>query len=192
MSEVLDATEVASNEIATEGASSTESGLDVITETTTYAVTRSQPKEGSDKPGELGFSVLKEGNSTWLGVNGDATKNPPVEPKLELLQTIEVSYPVANSVKGIQSLITDEDEIVNIFNKGAMSKITTRVRSYFTEVDEAGSLVHLEETAYDATSDLAEPMKRRALSDTQKAVKVLKGISAEALAEALRSMGILS
>lgn len=157
------------------------SGLDVVNETITYAVTRTPAKEDG-KAGELGFSVYKEGNSTHKAVE---------EGKIELLHKVDVTIPVANTLAGIQSLVPDEEELVTIFGKGAMSKITTRVRAYFTETNDAGELLHTDEPSYDATPDLAEPMKRRAMSDTQKAVKVLKGISAEALAEALKSMGIL-
>lgn len=178
MSEVMDTTEVADAAAQTEG-----SGLDVVNETITYAITRSPAKEGSEKPGELGFSVLKEGNATDKAI---------AEGKIELLHKVDVTIPFANTLAGIQQLVPDEEELVTIFGKGAMSKVTTRVRAYFTEVNDAGELLHTDEPTYDATSDLSEPMKRRAMSDTQKAVKVLKGISAEALAEALKALGIIA
>ena len=170
--------------------SSTESsGLDVVTESYTYAIYRSPAKEGSDKPGELGWGLYKEVKSADGKLTGNSLALEISEGKKELLQKVEVSIPMPHTFNGIKEVVPDEDEAILIFCKGAMSKVITRTRAYFLEVNEAGDLVHAEETSYDASEDLSEPMKRRALTDTQKAVKVLKGISPENLAEALKALG---
>lgn len=159
---------------------------DVVAENITYAVTK-------DKNGRLGFAEYKDGNSTFIAINGGKNADgTDKEPSLELLHKVDVSVPYIHSLAGISQVVSDEEEAVSIFNKGAQQKITTKLRSYFTEANETGDLLHTDETTFDATEFLAEPMKRRSMTDTQKAVKVLKGISAESLAEALRSMGIIS
>lgn len=159
--------------------------LDVVSENVTYAVTKSAA-------GVKGFAEYKEGNSTFIAVNGG--KNPDgsdKEPTLELLHKIDVSIPYVHSVAGISQLVTDEEEAVSIFNKGLAQKVTTKLRSYFTE-EENGVLVHLDETTFDATEFASEPMKRRAMSDSAKLVKVLKGASQEDVLAALRAMGIIA
>ena len=176
MSEVMD------QETATEATPTANSGLDVVVETTTYSVYRKPAKEGG-VAGEPGFGVYKTGNALAKQIEAG---------EIEEVLRVDVTTPYAQTIAGIQELVTDPDEVVTIFNNGATSKVTTRLRSYFTEKNDAGEFVHVGETTFDASEFLSEPMKRKTLTDTQKAVKVLKGVSPEALHQALRAMGIIS
>ena len=168
-----------SNEVETPQADSGK-GLDVVVETNTYAVFKTPGKDG--KPDTLGFGVLKEGNKLSKQVENA---------EVELILKSDVSIPYAQTVAGIKQVIPDDDEIVTVFNNGATSKVTTRIRSYFMEQNEAGDFVHADETAFDASEFLSEPMKRKTLTDSQKIVKALSGVSKADLAEALKAMGIL-
>lgn len=154
------------------------SGLDVVTETTTYSVYKTADST------EAGFGVYKAGEKP------NKLAQQIASGEVEEILRVDVTVPYPQSIAGIKELVKDEDEIVTIFNNGATSKVTTRLRSYFTEKNDAGEFVHTDEKTFDASEFLSEPMKRKTLTDTQKAVKVLKGITPEALAEALKAMGI--
>lgn len=158
-----------------------DSPLDTVTETTTYSVYKTPVKEG-DKAAEPGFGVYKDGNKLAAQIAAG---------EVEEVLRVQVTVPYATTVAGISKLVKDEDEIVTIFNNGATSKVTTRLRSYFTEKNDAGEFVHVGESDFDASDFLSEPMKRKTLTDTQKAVKVLKNMPADALREALAQMGIV-
>lgn len=165
---------------ANEATAQVSDGMDVVVETATYAVTREPSVDG--KPGKLGFSRLKEGNALSKSISAG---------ELELLQQVEVSTPVASTIAGISQIVADEDEAVSIFNKGAAQKSLTRLYSYFTEVDSAtGELVHADETSFDASEFVSEPLKRRNLSELQRAVRDLRKLDPGVMAEALKAMGI--
>jgi hypothetical protein len=157
-------------------------GLDVVNDVIVYAITKDP-----NKSGKLGFSEYKEGNAVYEAVN----PKEGVEPTLELVQTINVSIPTIHTLAGISIAVPDEDEAISIFNKGAAQKLTTKLRAYFHETDEAGNLLHTDETSFDASQFLAEPMKRRSMSDLQKAIRDIKGITPAVFAEALKAMGII-
>jgi len=178
MSESTALVDVANTEVtATE---TSNSGLDTVLETTVYSVYKTPAKDGKEQ--EPGFGVWKEGNKLAKSIEAG---------EVEEVLRVSVTVPYAQTIAGISQLVKDEDEVVTIFNNGATSKVTTRLRSYFTEKNDAGEFVHVGETEFDASEFLSEPMKRKTLTDTQKAVKVLKNISPEALAEALKAMGVI-
>jgi hypothetical protein len=102
---------------------------------------------------------------------------------------------VAHSFDGIKEIMgSEEDEAVSIFNTGAFNKLKPQLRAKFTQQTEAGDLVNTDtEVSYeDATEIIGSPLKRRNLTDTQKAIRDLKGYSPETLAAALREMGMVS
>lgn len=155
--------------------------LDVMTETSNYAVTKTTNDAGEVK---YSFSILKEGNTLSKAI---------AEGKVELVQEVAISIPVANTLAGVSTIVSDEDEAVSIWNKGAKQKVLTRITSRFTEVDPVtGELVHADETEYDASDDIAEPLRRRNLTEGQKTKKFLESVSKTALTEALRAMGYIS
>ena len=158
------------------------SGLDVVVDENVYAVTRT-PSKVDGQPAVIGFGILKEGNKLDKSIKAG---------EVELVLKKTVSVPYAASLAGIQKLIKDEDEMVTVFNNGATSKVTTRLRSYMTEQNEAGEFVHLDDgDTFDAADFLAEPMKRKTLTDAQKLFKAVSGASKEDLVAVLKEMGIL-
>lgn len=180
MTDVLDATVAPETQDSTQTNAS--SGLDVVTDENVYAVTRT-PSKVEGQPAVIGFGILKEGNKLDKSIKAG-------EVELVLKKTVTVPY--AASLVGIQKLIKDEDEIVTVFNNGATSKVTTRLRSYMTEQNEAGEFVHLDDgDTFDASDFLAEPMKRKTLTDAQKLFKAVSAASKEDLIAVLREMNIL-
>jgi hypothetical protein len=175
MSELITAPEITATE-----------ALEVITETTVYAVTKNES-------GKLGFSVLKESPdpSDTDQKAGNALAKSIASGKVELIQKIEVTAPIATTIAGFSKIIADEDEVVAIFNTGLDQRVTNKLRTYFLEQNEAGDFLHADVTTFDATEFAAEPLKRKSLSPEQKAVRDLKGYSAETLTAALKAMGIL-
>lgn len=164
----------------------TSDALGVSTETVVFAVTKSLKNPAA----ALGFSEYKEGNALYKQVNPEEGK----EKETEILHQITVTYPVAHSLAGIQEIMgTEEDEAVNIFNTGAYNKLKSQVRAKFVAVNDAGDLTNTEPeiTADEAKDIIASPLKRRSLSDTQKAVRDLKGYSADTLMAALRELNMI-
>lgn len=175
-------------EVAATDAPAQESGLDVVNETIVFAVTRNIAKPDA----EPGFGVLKEGNALWKKTHPAADGSTEAV-DAEIVFSVTVEIPVAHTMSGLSQIVTDEEELVNLANSGIYDKIVSQVRAKYTQRKE-GEFVYGEETI-DATSaaEIAStPLKRRAMTETQKLLKVLKGASANDLSEVLRAMGILS
>ena len=96
--------------------------------------------------------------------------------KIAFKQT--VVKPVAGTLEGFASLITDVEEQLNIVNKGLASKFNQKIRTKLIEQNEDGSLVFQPtDSVYDATELVQEVTLRQTLSPTDKAMKLLSGMS---------------
>lgn len=168
--------------------------LDIIDETMVLAVTKNLKKPDS----ALGFGELKEGNALWKRsqpVINEAGEFITDHIDTEIVHKVTVTFPVAHTYAGIQQIVPEEDEAVNLFSAGAYNKLMSQLRAYFTQVTEAGDLVHGEETVYTSEQSaevIATPLKRRSISESAKLVKLLQSSNSETLMKALRELGILS
>jgi len=185
--QTMDGTQVAVNEVPTESAAV---AMDVVEDSVVFAITKNINKPDA----EPGFGVYKEGYALYKRTNPSETGSTE-HIDTEIVAKVSVSYPVAHSAKGLSQIVDDEEELVNLANAGFYDKLVAALRAKYTQRDKDGNFINVEsgEASVDAEESkeiIATPFKRRALSDTQKAVKVLKGMSQADLAAALRQMGI--
>jgi hypothetical protein len=161
--------------------------LSVVNETVVFAVTRSTTKPDS----EPGFGVYKEGNALWKRSNPDE-KGDTSAVDTEIVFTVTADIPVAHSIAGLSQVVTDEEELVNLANNGIYDKVVAQLRSKYIQRKE-GEFIYGADTvsAEDVVEIASTPLKRRSISDSAKAVKVLSKLSQADLTAALKAMGLL-
>lgn len=167
------------------------SGLDVVSEVVTFAVTK---KIGADATAEPGFGVLKSGNALWKRTNPD-DKGDTKGIDTEVIFTVDVTVPTATNLAGAQSMVEDEEELVGLINNGAYDKLIGQVRAKFIQRDATGEFLYMAEPVVDldgALDIIKTPLKRRTLTEAQKTVKFLSGLKDKtAVLDVLKEMGIL-
>ncbi len=91
-------------------------------------------------------------------------------------QTIRVYK--AGTVDGFVTLIGDNEEAVNIINRGLAKKTNQKIADFLTGFDETTQSFVNDQTdeVVDTRDMLQEPTQRRNLSPTEKAVRALKQI----------------
>ncbi|HEY1644825.1 MAG TPA: hypothetical protein VGF75_00380 [Candidatus Saccharimonadales bacterium] len=98
----------------------------------------------------------------------------------------------AGTVDGFAQIIPDEDERVNIFNRGLSQKLSQKLTAKLTETNDDGSpeFVFAEEV-YNPSDLLNEETKRRNLSPSERAVKMLRmsGLSEAQISAMISAMG---
>lgn len=104
-----------------------------------------------------------------------------------------VIAPRAGTIEGFAELITDKEEQLNIINKGLAAKFNQKIRTALIELDENGALAFQPvEPTYDATALVQEAALRTNMSPTDKAIKMLSGLSPEMQAAILAQFAALN
>ncbi len=93
---------------------------------------------------------------------------------VEVIQTFKV--PSANTLEGIQQLVPDEEEIVNLFSGGLSVKLGNKIRSRLMATDDDGNFTfEPTEQPFDMTADAAIKTNRR-LTEDEKLQKSLQEV----------------
>jgi hypothetical protein len=89
-------------------------------------------------------------------------------------QTVK-TYKVG-SIEGLRELIGDEEEAVNIINRGLAQKFNQKISEYLTDFDSTKQAFVNDQTdeVFDSKELLQEPTQRRNLSPTEKLAKAVK------------------
>lgn len=94
-----------------------------------------------------------------------------------LAKTQTVRTYKAGTVQGFVDLIGDEEEAVNIINRGLTQKSNQKVSEYLTDFDVATqAFVNQSEDVFDSREALQEATQRRNLSPLEKAQKAIRQI----------------
>jgi hypothetical protein len=105
-------------------------------------------------------------------------------------QTVVVQR--AGTVDGFAQIIPDEDERVNIFNRGLSQKLSQKLTAKLTETNDDGSAgFPFAEEAYNPSELLNEETKRRNLTPSERAIKMLRmsGLSEAQITAMIAAMG---
>ena len=136
----------------------------------------------------------------------DEKGNPTTEPILrhttsdKVIEKMEAANPEAflfkqtikaykvGTISGFQELIPDADEQLNIINRGLAQKFNQKLTAV-DELDKDGNPVFQPvEGTFDSIEWLQEPTQRRNLSDTEKAMRALKGLPPEVALKLLQQL----
>jgi hypothetical protein len=168
------------------------SALDVSTEIITAA--RVVYNSGDEANPQLDAVVVNEEQAADAEKSGTITVK--IKGKNETFPVVSVDRQSAttykaNSLKGINELCDNEEEICNMFNRGISVKQANKLRSLLLEKDDDGNYIfQFTEGATDLKPYIAEVTNRR-LSPMEKALETIKGMSPEqqaAIAAALAQL----
>lgn len=142
--------------------------IDIKASNETYRVYVKLGEDGKIIDKETRVSTAGKDNSAWDKLDKDTNY------KLALEQSIKVYR--AGTWAGAKQLIEDEEEAVNIFNRGAVQKQGQKIIGLLTELDDSGTNLKFDPTpgAYDMFELLNEETKRRNLSPEDKAANNLR------------------
>jgi hypothetical protein len=108
---------------------------------------------------------------------------------LEFSQTVRVDK--AGNDAGQRTIVTDEEERTNVFNRGLASKLNQKLNAKFKETKEDGTAeFQSTEDVFDPSELVNEATKRVILSPTEKAMKGLEkaGLAPDVLAAVIASL----
>jgi hypothetical protein len=96
------------------------------------------------------------------------------------------SYDIPGTIAGMQQLAISDEEKINIFRQGLVAKVGREITSALSEQDSDGNAVFQPvEGNFDARPFAATESGRRGLTDTEKALKTMKNLSPDVLAQVL-------
>ena len=146
----------------------TSNDVDIKTSNETYRVYVKLDDKGKIIDKETKMSSAGKDNSAW----DKLSKEPGYTLALE--QTLK-SYR-AGTWAGAALIITDEDERVNIFNRGLLQKFGQKATGLLTELNDDETNLKFDPIAgaYDMIDLLNEETKRRNLSPTDKAAAAVR------------------
>jgi hypothetical protein len=108
-----------------------------------------------------------------------AQKNGTAAP--EIVKSVTFVYHEAESLADLSSLVPNESEAVNIFNRGYVLKQQSIIRDYMLDEEFAAP----ESGSVDLLADAAEVRERRKATPAEKAMKALSALSADEIAAIL-------
>lgn len=160
--------------------------IPIKTESALFAVVFKVDAEGNPKRDEKGNVLAprhtsSENDIKYLEdpeyVKKQTEKAKGKEPELEVIALKQmVSRPIAGTLEGFETLVTDPEERLNIINKGLSSKFNQKIRTALIEQNDDGTLVFQPtDGMYDATP-LVQESTRATMSQTDKAFKLLAGL----------------
>lgn len=119
-----------------------------------------------------------DGTTKWdVTVLGDPSEKVEKDLLAEgytLQATQTIAMPVLHKMSGYASLITDEQEQVNVAMRGINQKLQQAINSALKDTDENGNpKFEITESAYDPSEWLNEPTSRRNLTQNEKAARDL-------------------
>lgn len=161
---------MATSTAVTDNAASTvnSNAVDIKASNETYRVYVKLGEDGKIIDKDTRVSTAGKDNSAWDKLDKDTNY------KLALEQSIKVYR--AGTWSGATQLVEDEEERVNVFNRGAVQKQGQKIINLLTELDESGTNLKFDPTpgAYDMFELLNEETKRRNLSPEDKAANNLR------------------
>ena len=122
------------------------------------------------------FKVLKE-TEAQAEVE-EATKAG--EPVPEVVKSQTFGYNEATVIDDILSLVPNEQEAVNVFNRGYVLKQQSIIRDFMLDAEQAEV-----DGVYDLRSDAAEVRERRKATPQEKALKALSALPPDQIAAIL-------
>jgi hypothetical protein len=145
----------------------------------TYNETRYTLKytETNDKQEQVdSFKVLteKQANEELEAAKAAGTPGP------EVVKMQTFGYVEAESPADFETLIANEVERVNVFNRGYVLKQQSIIRDFMLDNEQQAT-----DGVYDLTADAAEVRERRKATPAEKAMKALSALSADEIAKIL-------
>lgn len=142
--------------------------VDIKTYNDTYRVYVKLGTDGKIDPQSIKMTTSGKDNSAWTKLDQDP------EYKLALEQTAK-EY-AAGTVAGAALLIEDQEELVNVINRGIAQKLGQKLKATFTEISEDGLSLVFDPVAgaFDTLELLNEATKRRNLSPEDKALRSVR------------------
>jgi hypothetical protein len=117
--------------------------------------------------------------------------NPKEKEVIAFKQTVIKSK--IGTLEGFAELVPDAEERLNIINKGIDSKFNQKIRTALIETNEDGTLAFQPvEPTYDATSLIQEAALRTNMSPTDKALKMLSGLTPDMVAAVMAQFAALN
>lgn len=147
---------------------SNSNAVDIKASNETYRVYVKLGDDGKIIDKETRVSTAGKDNSAWDKLDKDTNY------KLALEQSIKIYR--AGTWSGATQLIEDEEERVNVFNRGGIQKQGQKIINLLTELTDDGTNLKFDPTpgAYDMFELLNEETKRRNLSPEDKAANNLR------------------
>jgi hypothetical protein len=164
--------------MATAVTSPSTDAIDIKTSNETYRVYVKLDAEGK-KIDKIQIGTAGKDNSFWNKMDApEVTDEKGVKTPNTWIKGLEqtLRIPNAGTWDGARLLVADEEEAVNIFNRGAKQKINQKTTAKLGEISDDGTQLVFEpiEGAVDTTEWLNEPTQRRNLTDGEKSLRMLK------------------
>lgn len=150
-------------------ATSTNSAVPIKPYNETYRAYAKLTADGKIDEKEVKVTSSGQENKIWAKLEADGYQ-------LGLEQTLKL-YEVG-TLEGAKQLITDEEELVNLINRGIAQKLGQKLKGLLSEVNSEGTafVFNPQPEPYDMVDLLNAETKRRNLSPLDKATKGLKEI----------------